>query len=225
MKTYIIRSAILSLIINAAFVWLVHDAMAIDLKPSYYTIGIGQTDLKNNTGDGWWQQSGVQDKRSNQSNSWEIGAGWNVSKSFDVELGYRDLGKHSQFGSWLSDPDYALFKAGKCALPCSGMVDVYTESKTYGVTLKLKYGPRFGDFRPTAAIGIFAFHSTTSFYNVSAPGKLNEGWHESENHQRPFVSLGVEYKNAFVEHTMHSSIGAENSPVEKAHTLHFGVRF
>jgi hypothetical protein len=222
---YSIRSAILSLIINAAFVWLVNDAMADGLKPDYYTIGIGQTNLANNTGDGWWQQIGVQTRNSNQTPSWEFGAGWKLSESFDLEIGYRDLGKHSQFGSYVSDIDYALLKTGGCTLPCSGMFTIYSESRTYGGTVKLKYGPRLGDFRPTAAIGIFAFHSTSNFYTLGAPGKIPEVLHESENHQRPFVTLGVEYKNAFVEYTMHRAVGTENSPVEKAHTLHFGVRF
>lgn len=223
---YAIRSALLSIAINAGFLYLMNDALAAD----YYKIGIGQTTMQNNASDGWWQQDGVQDTRSGDSPSWEIGAGWKLSDNFDFEIGYRDLGKHTEFGNWLSDIDYALLKAGKCTIPCSGLWTAYSESKTYGATLKIKYSHdlefmRLPDLRMTGAVGIFAFHSTSSFYDLGAPGKLNQVLHESENHQRPYIAVGLEYKNVFLEYTMHSSVGTENSPVEKAHTLHFGVIF
>ena len=51
-RTYAIRSAILSLIVNLGFLWLVNDALSAD----YVTVQVGQSKLQHVDSNGWWYQ-------------------------------------------------------------------------------------------------------------------------------------------------------------------------
>jgi len=224
-RTYAIRSAILSLIVNLGFLWLVNDALA---AADYYTIGIGHTRLERNRDFGWWNQSTSDQIFNESSPSWSIRAGWNITQNLQIEAGYRDLGKFSTIGSFISDTGYNNVLNSQCAYPCGEqVVSVYGEGNVHGAELRLKYGHQIGQFRPYATIGAFGYRSSyrTAVVVHDNTGSIYPDLRWSEYRIRPAYSFGIEYKTAFIEYTLDRHIGTEFSAFDKAQTITFGVRF
>ena len=223
-KTYAIRSLFLSLLVNGAFLWLVNDALAAD----YYTVSIGQTTLAKNKSFGWWNQDTSDQVFNETSASWSVKAGWNVTPALSLEIGYRDLGKFSTAGSFISDQGYAAAMSGQCAWPCGESIfTIYGEGKVYGIDARAKYRHQIGEFGLYGAIGAFGYHSTynTWLIDPATLGRIKLTNHWTENRVRPSLSIGIEYKTGFIEYTVDRHVGTEFSAFDKAQTLHVGMRF
>lgn len=230
MKTYIIRSAILSLLVNAAFVWLVNDALADGLRPDYYSIAAGKTKLQRNQAEGWWNQTGSDQIYSEDTNSWAMRAGWNVSDDWSIEAGWRDLGKFSMAASFISDDAHDRLMAGQCTYPCGEQpAREYATSYAYGAEVRAKYHPfKLMGARPYIAIGALHRHTTYYVYNIDpqANGKIyamTSDW--SETFTRPTHSIGVDFSNWFIEYTLDRYVSTRYSAVNKAMSISIGARF
>jgi hypothetical protein len=197
----------------------------------YYTISVGQTKLNRNNGFGWWNQITSDQVFSEPSPSWRIAAGWNVSPMLDIEVGYKDLGKFSTAGTFVSDEAYGNITQGRCTYPCgSAIFNAYGEGKAYGFDVRAKIGHDLSfAYIPKAriygAIGVFAYHTTYTVWTLPGWQTIGMVLHENENRVRPEYSVGIEYGNAFAEYTVNPSIGTEQSAFSKAQTLQIGVRF
>jgi hypothetical protein len=227
---YSIRSAILSLIINAAFVWLVNDAMADGIMPDYYSVAIGKTKLERNHAEGWWNQTGSDQVYSENTNSWALRAGWNLNENWSLEAGWRDLGKFSMAASFISDENHDRLMAGQCAYPCDQQpMRMYGTSETYGAELRIKYHPfKIGESKPYISYGAFQRHTNFRVYDVDREGngKINlvtPDW--SETFTRPSFAIGIDFKNAFVEYAIDKKVSTQWSAVNMATTISVGVKF
>ena len=194
----------------------------------YYEIGIGQSKLHRNTGYGWWHQDGADQVYSEKNPAWSIRAGWNVNEWLDIEAGARDLGRQNFVGSFISDPGYQATTAGTCTFPCGeNVVSVYGEGRVFGIDARAKVGKRFGSFRPFMTVGVFNYKATFRTYGIAHDntGFIKQSYQEVETRIRPTYSIGAEYKDFFVEWQIDQSVGTEQSSVNGAQTITFGVKF
>ena len=217
-RTYAIRSAILSLIVNLGFLWLVNDALSAD----YMTAQVGQGQMNHVIDDGWWYEHGFGVERQETGNTFTVGAGWKLLPDLNMEIDFRSLPHYSQYASSAGDEALAL----PC-FPCGAPItQTFVEGTAQGIGASFLYSPLKTSIKPYMRAGAFLVRSTYSFAGDGThPGGLYQMGRETEIHLRPMVGAGIEYKGLTVEATRYPNVATRTSPFRSANTVQIGWRF
>lgn len=202
-----------------ALLLLTSTAQAAD----YTVVSVGRTKLEHRHSDGWWYQDHFGANFDEDSPSWSLRAGWNLSPRWSVEAGYTDLGKMSSAGSYVDDAEFA---AGNFTAPHG---TCYLQQKAYGFDLSAKYGIEVSGVKPYLRGGLYAYHGVFDVSCLQPDGHINKlggtDFPDIENRIKPFGGIGIEYRNMTLEYARYPYVGVQWGAVQSAKSVSIGFKF
>ena len=203
---------------------------------SYMTFGYGQAshhlrvvdqEPVGNTGFFW--QPGYDHEDNLKQNAFHFGFGWKISKYFDFQLGYYDLGEWNQFAGFTPDDRNFDRQNGGCHDPCLPTAWSHNTGHTQAITLSILPTLRNHKFDAYARFGL-AFYRTKNkvvIGDFSDPLSRTFYRHPVDQYERglgPVYGLGVRFKNGFyIDYIRFEDISSSESATDRADVWMIGI--